>query len=50
MAEIERTGTPATMTPGGKGQFDVLLDGRVLFSKQDVGRFPEPNEILGQLS
>jgi hypothetical protein len=49
VAEIERTGTPASMTPGGKGQFDVLLDGRVLFSKQSVGRFPEPDEILGRV-
>ena len=49
MAEIEKTGTPASMTPGGKGQFDVLLDGKVLFSKQSAGRFPESDEVLTQL-
>jgi predicted Rdx family selenoprotein len=38
-----------TVTPGGRGQFDVVLDGRVLFSKQDVGRFPEHDEIFSQL-
>lgn len=38
------------MTPGAKSQFDVVLDGRVLFSKQSVGRFPEHDEILSQLS
>ena len=39
----------ATTTPGGRGQFDVLLDGRMLFSKSTAGRFPESEEILGQL-
>jgi selT/selW/selH-like putative selenoprotein len=31
---------------GGKGQFDVLLDGQLVFSKQSGGRFPEHEEIL----
>jgi predicted Rdx family selenoprotein len=30
---------------GAKGQFDVLRDGEVVFSKQDEGRFPELPEI-----
>jgi hypothetical protein len=38
------------VTPGEKSQFDVVLDGRTLFSKQSVGRFPEDDEILSQLS
>jgi predicted Rdx family selenoprotein len=32
-----------------KGQFDILADGRMVFSKQTAGRFPEHNEILSQL-
>ena len=39
----------ATITPGGRGQFDVIRDGELLFSKQDKGRFPEDDEILGRL-
>lgn len=51
VAEIEsRTGHAATMTPGGKGQFDVLVDGTLLFSKHEEGRFPEPDEILARLA
>ncbi len=51
MAEIEaRTSHAATMTPGGKGQFDVLLDGSLVFSKHQEGRFPEPDEILARLA
>lgn len=34
---------------GKVGQFDVIADGKILFSKQKEGRFPEDNEILSQL-
>ena len=33
-------------TPGARSQFDVLLDGDLLFSKQAKGRFPEDGEIV----
>lgn len=50
MGEItNKLGVAATAIPGGKGQFDVLADGRMVFSKQAEGRFPEPDEILAQL-
>jgi hypothetical protein len=35
---------------GEKSQFDVVADGRLLFSKQREGRFPEHDEILSALS
>jgi len=35
------TGTP--------GQFDVVVDGRLIFSKHAEGRFPEEEEILRSL-
>jgi selT/selW/selH-like putative selenoprotein len=43
-------GVPATITPGGKGQFDVVLDGRLLFSKQNERRFPAHDEIMSALA
>ena len=50
MGEItDKLGVAATAVPGGKGQFDVLADGRMVFSKQAEGRFPESDEILAQL-
>ena len=50
MGEItEKLGVAATAIPGGKGQFDVLSDGRMLYSKHAEGRFPDPDEILEQL-
>jgi selT/selW/selH-like putative selenoprotein len=35
--------------PGGSGQFDVLRDGKLVFSKAREHRFPEEAEILGAL-
>ncbi len=32
---------------GSGGIFDVVLDGKTLFSKHETGRFPEPGEVLG---
>jgi hypothetical protein len=34
---------------GEKSQFDVLADGKLVFSKQQAGRFPDPGEILAAL-
>lgn len=31
---------------GSGGVFDVKVDGRLIFSKDAVGRFPESNEVL----
>jgi predicted Rdx family selenoprotein len=38
-------GVDATATPGGKGQFDVVRDGEIVFSKHSVGRFPGEDEV-----
>jgi selT/selW/selH-like putative selenoprotein len=40
----------ATVTPGGRGQFDVVADGALVFSKQQRGRFPEEGEIVRLLA
>lgn len=31
---------------GGGGIFDVVVDGKLLYSKHDTGRFPEHHEII----
>jgi predicted Rdx family selenoprotein len=31
---------------GEKSQFDVVADGRLIFSKQREGRFPEHGEVI----
>ncbi|MDP6580067.1 MAG: Rdx family protein [Vicinamibacterales bacterium] len=34
---------------GARGQFDVVADGELIFSKQAEHRFPEPDEIIRPL-
>jgi predicted Rdx family selenoprotein len=46
---LNANGIPATALPGGKGQFDVIRDGDLVFSKHDSGRFPDDGEILTAL-
>jgi len=39
----------AAARPGNRGQFDVLRDGTLVFSKEREHRFPETGEILAAL-
>ena len=36
----------ARLIPGNNGIFDVKVDGRVVYSKYQTGRFPDPGEVL----
>lgn len=48
MAEIRkrRADVETRLIKGSGGNFDVVLDGRLIFSKKQAGRFPTPEEIL----
>jgi predicted Rdx family selenoprotein len=50
VAELRTNGIEAVDIPGQKSQFDVLRDGELVFSKQQEGRFPEHDEVVGLLS
>ncbi len=39
-------GVDTSLEVGKVGQFDVIVDGKLIFSKQKEGRFPEEEEIL----
>ncbi len=47
---LNDAGHDAAPVPGGKGQFDVLADGELVFSKHQADRFPEEHEILRALA
>jgi selenoprotein W-related protein len=51
VAEIRkhRAGVETQLIKGSGGQFEVVLDGALIFSKKEVGRFPEPEEILERI-
>jgi predicted Rdx family selenoprotein len=42
---LSDAGHSAESSEGEKSQFDVLADGRLVFSKQREGRFPDAAEI-----
>ena len=35
------------MIPSSGGVFEVTVDGKTIFSKKELGRFPEDGEVLG---
>lgn len=37
------------LIPGRGGIFDVEVDGRMIYSKHQTGRFPEHDEVIQQL-
>lgn len=39
----------ATLVKGGGGEFEVTVDGRLVYSKKQTGRFPEHQEVLALL-
>ena len=49
MAELNGIGHIAEMAEGEKSQYDVVVDGKLVFSKQREHRWPEPAEILAAL-
>ena len=42
-------GVDSRLTKGSGGVFDVVVDGKLVFSKRDTGRFPDPGEVAGLL-
>jgi len=49
-ADIEKAlGVKSELIQGKGGVFEVTADGKKIFSKKELGRFPEEDEILGLL-
>ncbi|TAM53302.1 MAG: hypothetical protein EPN53_05280 [Acidobacteria bacterium] len=49
-AELEQAfGASVKLVKGSGGVFDVVADGRKVFSKHDAGRFPQPGEVASLL-
>jgi hypothetical protein len=47
---LTEQGYDATAREGAKSQYDVVADGETIFSKQEIGRFPDDGEVLELLS
>jgi selT/selW/selH-like putative selenoprotein len=42
----EAFGAESELAEGTRGIFDVYVDGKLVFSKHDEQRFPEPGEVV----
>ena len=42
--------TDLTIVTGGQGVFDVEVDGQLIYSKHETGRFPNEGEVLSALA
>jgi hypothetical protein len=47
---VSENGFDATPREGAKSQYDVVVDGELVFSKQSEGRWPEDGEVLRLLN
>jgi hypothetical protein len=47
---LNERGLDASIKAGVKSQFDVVADGETVFSKQQLGRWPDEGEVLALLS
>ena len=45
----KKLGVEAELIQGNKGIFDVVVDGDLIYSKHETGRFPEHDEILAKI-
>jgi selT/selW/selH-like putative selenoprotein len=43
-------GVESELVPGTNGVFDVIVDGKQVFSKAEIGRFPDSGEIVKKLN
>ncbi|MCA9062858.1 MAG: Rdx family protein [Planctomycetaceae bacterium] len=46
----KRFGVDAELIKGSGGVFEVEVDGQLIFSKKQTGRFPTHDEILKELA
>lgn len=46
LEEWERDGVEVELVPGSGGIFDVHVDGRLVFEKKMLGRYPQPDDVL----
>ena len=49
-AELKASfGVDTELISGEKGDFEVVVDGKTVFSKKKLSRFPEPGEVTETL-
>jgi len=47
---VQKFGIRPALIKGGGGIFDVKVDGELIFSKKQAGRFPAPGEVEAMIA
>jgi len=50
LAKYEEKIESIKLIPSGGGRFEVTVNGKLVYSKAETGRHPEPGEIAGLVS
>jgi len=45
----ERTGVEASLVAAGRGIFDVVVNGTLMFSKHQTGHFPDHETLVADI-
>jgi selenoprotein W-related protein len=45
LSELGQRAESLRLIPGGGGRFEVTVNGKVIYSKAQTGRFPELSEV-----
>ena len=45
----ESLGVEPGLIPEGRGIFDVVVDGKLMYSKYETGTFPDNDQLVGLL-
>lgn len=45
----DQFGVQAELIKGSGGIFDVVVDGKMIYSKHQTGRFPENDEVISTM-
>lgn len=48
--ELKQKSLEVELIEGSNGIFDVKVDGKLVFSKYETGRFPKPGEVAKLLN
>jgi selenoprotein W-related protein len=49
-AEVKKIqGTDVQLVPGKNGIFEIKKNGKIIYSKEETGRFPKPGEVTALL-
>ena len=50
LAQFQEWTESVTLRPGGRKDFEISVNGRLIFSKQEIGEFPTLDQINQEIA